>query len=76
MDIDEYKLRSKESFRHTREIYQPFGKLDDVINWCKVALEDEWRWQMIRSSTDREPGNYIFYFDSERDLLTFSLKWS
>ena len=75
MQID-YQVRSQESFRHATEITLPFGKLDGVINWCKQALEDEWRWQLREMSSDIRPGRYIFYFDSERDYCAFKLCWS
>lgn len=71
----DYQIRSRESFHHAQEIQKPFGKLDDVIDWCKTALEAEWRWQLIQPSSDKAPGRYIFYFDSERDYCAFSLRW-
>jgi len=73
--LNDYQIRSQESFRHAREIQQPFGRLDAVIDWCKTALESEWRWQLIESSSDTRQGRYIFYFDSERDFCAFSLRW-
>ena len=72
----DYQTRSQDSFQHAREITQPFGKLDDVISWCKNALENEWRWQLIEVSSDIRPGRYIFYFDSERDYFAFALRWA
>lgn len=71
----DYQIRSQESFRHAQEIRQPFGRLDDVIAWCKTALEHEWRWQLIEPSSDIRQGRYIFYFDSERDYCAFTLRW-
>jgi hypothetical protein len=35
----------------------------------------EWRWQIVRMSSDQAPGEYIFYFDSDRDYFAFSLKF-
>jgi hypothetical protein len=69
-------IRQGESFRHAWEIQRQFGELDRVLEWCKTELVDEWRWQLIRTSTDREPGRYCFYFDSERDYVAFLLQWS
>jgi hypothetical protein len=47
-----------------------------VINWAKNELLDEWRWQVIRTSSDRMPGSYIFYFDSESDYVAFTMKFA
>lgn len=71
----DYQIRSQESFHHALEIQQPFGKLEEVIDWCKSAMEDEWRWQLIETSSDIRPGRYIFFFDSERDYCAFNLRW-
>lgn len=68
--------RDKDSFNHTQEITKPFGVLESVLDWCKKELAEEWRWQLLDVSTDRRPGRYIFYFDSERDCLAFTMKWS
>lgn len=68
--------RSRESFPYTREIAKPFGKLDDVLSWSKTELVGDWRWQLIDVSSDRRPGRYIFYFDSERDFFAFTLQWA
>lgn len=68
--------RSRESFKHAQEILKPFGQLDAVIKWCKDQTEEDWRWQMVTMANDRDPGRYIFYFDSSRDFLAFTLKWS
>lgn len=68
--------RNRESFQYTQEIVKPFGTIDSVINWCKTEMQGEWRWQLIEISSDIRPGRYIFYFDSERDLCAFTLKWT
>lgn len=68
-------MRNKDSFRHAQEIAKPFGVLENVLDWCKEELVGEWRWQLIDVSSDRKPGRYIFYFDSERDCLAFTMKW-
>ena len=75
MGLLEHQRRTKESFAYTQEIAKPFGVLDDVIAWCKVNMISDWRWQMVRTSTDRDPGRYIFYFDSDRDVCAFKLRW-
>ena len=68
--------RSRESFPYVREITKPFGELDRVIDWCKTELVGDWRWQLVDVSSDRRPGRYVFYFDSERDFFAFTLQWS
>lgn len=73
--VSRYDHREKESFAHAREILKPWGGLEPVLDWCKAELEADWRWQLIDMSNDRRPGRYIFYFDSERDCLAFTLKW-
>jgi hypothetical protein len=68
--------RDRNSFNHAQEISKPFGVLESVLDWCKEELTSEWRWQLIEVSSDRRPGRYIFYFDSERDCLAFTMKGS
>ena len=69
-------IRDKDSFAHAQEIYKEFGVLESVLDWCKSELVAEWRWQLLELSSDHKPGRYIFYFDSERDCLAFTMKWS
>jgi hypothetical protein len=68
--------RDQSSFNYAKEIIKPFGQVEHVLDWCKSELTDEWRWQLIDLSSDRKPGRYIFYFDSERDCLAFVMKWA
>lgn len=68
--------RSKDSFPHAQEITKPFGEIERVLDWCKNEVGHAWRWQLIDVSSDIRPGRYIFYFDSERDYLAFTMKWS
>ena len=69
-------IRLSESFNHAQEIARPFGQIDRIIEWCKTELVGDWRWQVITTSSDRAPGRYIFYFDSDRDAAAFALFWS
>mgnify|MGYP003343209058 FL=1 len=71
----DYQIRSKESFRYACEINKPFGIIDSVLDWCKSELLNTWRWQLVQPSSDLRPGRYIFYFDSDRDLCAFRLRW-
>jgi hypothetical protein len=70
-----YNSRDRLSFPHALEIHKPWGTLEPCIAWCKSELEHDWRWQMVDMASDQRPGRYIFYFDSERDLIAFTLKW-
>lgn len=76
MQYTDYQIRDKESFAHAKEILKPFGGIDRVISWCKTEITGDWRWQVVEMSSDIRPGRYIFYFDSDRDLCAFTLKWS
>ena len=69
-------IRLSASFAHAREIARPFGQIDRIIEWCKTELVGDWRWQVVTTSSDRAPGRYIFYFDSDRDAAVFRLFWS
>lgn len=71
-----FEIRDAESFKHSILINKPFGSLDSVIEWAKTELSNEWRWQVIRTSSDQLPGSYIFYFDSESDYLAFTMKFA
>jgi len=68
--------RNRDSFGYAKEIVKPFGVLELVLDWCKEELVSEWRWQLIDVSSDRKPGRYCFFFDSERDCLAFTMKWA
>lgn len=75
LDYNQIDDRSAESFNHAQRTYQPFGELDPVIAWCKQNLSADWRWQMISMPNDRDPGEYIFYFDSKEDYFLFTMRW-
>jgi hypothetical protein len=69
-------IRLGESFHYAQEIARPFGQIDRIIEWCKTELVGDWRWQVVTSSSDRAPGRYIFYFDTDRDAAAFALFWT
>ena len=72
---DEF-IQPKERYNHTYRIVKSFGVIEQILDWCKHELVTEWRWQLIEVSTHTKNGEYIFYFDSERDYLSFLMKWS
>ena len=71
-----FEIRDAESFGYSLSITKPFGSLDSIIEWAKTELTEEWRWQVVRTSSDRMPGTYVFYFDSESDYLAFTMKFA
>jgi hypothetical protein len=71
-----FEIRDAESFQYSIHITKPFGSIDSIINWAKNELCDEWRWQVIRTSSSQAPGSYTFYFDSELDYLAFTMKFA
>lgn len=73
--IQAHWIRTGESFGHAQEVAKPFGVLDEMLDWCKANLTQEWRWQLIRASSGTENGRYIFYFDSDKDKCAFCLRW-
>jgi hypothetical protein len=68
--------RDRDSFTFAKEIIKPFGAIESVLDWAKQELTSDWRWQLVEVSSERRPGRYIFYFESERDYLAFLLKCS
>lgn len=48
------------------EVTFPFGKLNDMIDWCKKNCEGEWKFG------DSAKG-YTFYFENESDYINFLL---
>ena len=72
----EHTIRLGDSFCHANRIQKDYGVLENILTWCKQSLTAEWRWQLISVSSDVRPGDYIFYFDSERDYLAFVMKWA
>ena len=67
--------RDRDSFPYRQEVIKPWGTLEKILAWCKSELAQDWRWELKEMSSDRRPGRYIFYFDSDRDCLAFALKW-
>lgn len=68
------EIRTEESFRYAHELNQQPGQVDVILSWCKSELVGDWRWQLVENSGN-SPGRCIFYFDNERDVVAFKLKW-
>jgi hypothetical protein len=75
LDFNRIDERSADSFNYAQHTSKPFGELDPVIQWCRQNLTADWRWQMVSLPNDRDPGDYIFYFDSEEDYFMFTMRW-
>lgn len=69
-------FRLSNSFAFSKKIVKSYGTLDKILDWCRQELADEWRWEIVEQSGDIRPGQYVFYFDSDRDACAFSLSWS
>jgi hypothetical protein len=68
-------VKDETGYNYAKLVNKPFGVIESVLDWCKEELVEEWRWQLVEVSSDRKPGEYIFYFINERDYLAFILKW-
>ena len=71
-----FEIRQAASFDYAIEINKPRGTIENILDWSKQELTNEWRWQLVNSSSDGVLGRYIFYFDSEADYLAFVLKFA
>jgi hypothetical protein len=67
--------RPAESFQHAIQLQKPWGWIDIAVDWCKSEMTQDWRWHIVRMSSDQLPGQYIFYFDSDRDYFAFCIKF-
>lgn len=67
--------RDRDSFPYRQEVIKPWGTLERILSWCKSELTQDWRWELMEMSSDRRPGRYVFYFDSDRDCTAFTMKW-
>jgi hypothetical protein len=69
-------MASAKGYNYALSISKPFGEIERVLEWCKQELTGDWRWQLVEVSSPARPGQYIFYFDLERDLVAFTIKCS
>ena len=72
---DTFTLEDVE-FKHALEIHKPYGVLDSILEWTKTNVSGRWGWQLVRSSSSKQDGRYIFFFDDEQDILAFTLRWA
>ena len=75
MIIDETHILPKEGFNYATRLTKPAGVIEQILDWTKREIPNEWRWQLVETSDSKHDGEYIFYFDSERDYLAFIMKW-
>ena len=76
LSLELLDYRDTAGYPFAKEINKPFGVLDQVISWCEHEILEDWRWQLVSSSSNDLPGRYIFYFTSGRDYFAFVLKWA
>ena len=72
----EHTMTKSKGYNHALLITKPYGEIEHVLDWCKQELTGDWRWQLVEVSSPTRPGQYIFYFDIERDLVAFTMKCS
>lgn len=63
------------SYTNTINIVIRFGHLDEVFEWCKANTQKRWEFYLTQHSTILSP-QYTFYFESEKDLTMFALRWN
>jgi len=68
-------VEPKQGFNHAHAITKSHGIIEEILDWCKHELTEDWRWQLREVSTYTRNGEYIFYFDGEKDYFAFVLKW-
>lgn len=73
---DEYYVLPKQGFNFATRLVKPAGVIEQILDWTKREIPTEWRWQLIETSDRTHNGEYIFYFNDERDYLAFIMKWS
>ena len=73
--IEALQIKPGEGFKHAKLIRRPFHGLAPVLDWCKAECEPGWRWQLMDTPSDIRDGEYIFYFNNEKDYFLFCLKW-
>jgi hypothetical protein len=54
------------------EIIIDFGELRSMVSWLERNCSDEWGYECIQPA-GREAGIYEFYFESEKDLVAFTI---
>lgn len=52
---------------------RPWGWLDTALDWCRSEVTEDWKWQLVESSTDQQHGIYKFYFSSLQDFVAFTM---
>ena len=61
-------------WNYETEIDIPYGKLGEIIDWCKDHCEKDWGWIIVDPVSYNVAGKYSFKFESEKDYFTF-LVW-
>lgn len=54
------------------EIKLKYGELSPVINWCQRNCIGNWSYD-IKLPPGNEKGEYLFYFENDKDLTAFTI---
>lgn len=54
------------------EIQLYYGELEPLVKWCQRNCVAEWAYEQL-SPSGHETGDYNFYFESDQDLVAFTL---
>lgn len=64
---------TKSELTHSTTLDIPFGQLHHVIEWCQNQLDQDWQFRVIEDADHYSSGLYLFVFESDKDLMKFTL---
>ena len=70
----EQKLQER-NLKYRCDVHKDFGKLDDLVEWCKKEVIGDWGWHIARYPNSEQPGHYIFFFEHHSEYFAFALKF-
>lgn len=57
---------------HKISVKIPYGELQSTVEWCDRNCKDDWRY-MEDPNADYLTGGWVFFFESDRDYVAFTL---
>lgn len=60
------------TFTHSSDISVKYGDLDQLVQWCDRNCDSQWSFTCDNPAGETD-GDYKFYFNSEHDLINFTL---